>query len=385
MCRDTNVFNATLPIICNSASWTDLKSRGGGTSLNMYGDNKWRSFYPLVPRNCDGESGRPGNQAGGCPDSSRYPHWPSSPPLVASDNGKIAIAYTWISNVQLKPHSLDAYDHDPSTALYRVTHKYGSDPGSLPKAELVHSTFWSKNDYSYGLYGGVIRKNVAYLWGQDSMGKVAIARVSVHNIENSDSYEFFVGGTWTKKKPAVGDKTASIENVSAGGQGTYYWSEHWQSYVWIGQSSPSIHADFYITTAPKPEGPWTKPKYFYSGKNGNGIFPAYSIQAHPGLSDPGKNEIYVTYTKCDDRPYDGYSTPLIRIEWESSSPIGSTGCSGKYQNENGWCWRYCNGNSGHWCYTRKDCLSKENVCDVMSKCTGLSCEIADSGCVKDCP
>lgn len=40
----------------------------------MYGDNKWKSYYPLVEGNCNGD------EAGACEDGTRFPHWPDNPP-----------------------------------------------------------------------------------------------------------------------------------------------------------------------------------------------------------------------------------------------------------------------------------------------------------------
>jgi hypothetical protein len=95
-----------------------------------------------------------------------------------------------------------------------------------------------------------VQGGTAYLWGQGSDKNVALARVSVGSIEDASQYEFYVNGSWTSKKPALGNTAAKIENASAGGQGTYYYSQPWQSYVWIGQAGISVSADFYITTAP---------------------------------------------------------------------------------------------------------------------------------------
>jgi hypothetical protein len=91
ICRDTQHYDANgipnLPIFTSSASWTDLVS-GGGTNLNMYGNNNDQSFYPLVPGNCND------NQAGVCSDCTRYPLWANAPPLVTSSDSSKTIGYT---------------------------------------------------------------------------------------------------------------------------------------------------------------------------------------------------------------------------------------------------------------------------------------------------
>jgi hypothetical protein len=312
VCRDTQHYDSNgipnLPIFTSSASWTDLIS-GGGTNLNMYGTNNDQSFYPLVSGNCNE------NQAGVCSDGTRYPLWANAPPLVTSSDSSKTIGYTWINNIHIS--GLTNLVADPSTTLYRVT--YTSGAAGLPQVEIVNSAFWAENEIPYGNYGGVVQGGTAYLWGQGSDKNVALARVPVSSIEDASQYEFYVNGAWTSNKPALGNTAAKIDNASAGGQGTYYYSQAWQSYVWIGQAGISVSADFYITTAPAPEGPWIQPIHFYSGVNGNFSLGAYSLQANPGLSPADQNEIYLTYTKTDAVGDNValYTTPLILVQWES--------------------------------------------------------------------
>lgn len=312
VCRDTQHYDANgipnLPIFTSSASWTELIT-GGGSNLTMYGNNNDQSFYPLVPGNCND------NQAGVCSDGTRYPLWANAPPLVTSFDSSSTTGYTWINNYHIS--GLTNLVAAPSVTLYRVTYTTGAE--GLPKAEIVNSAFWAENDIPYGNYGGVVQDGTVYLWGQGSNKNVALARVAIGSVEDSSQYEFYVNGAWTSTKPALGDAAAIIGNASAGGQGTYYYSETWQSYVWIGQAGISVSADFYITTAPAPEGPWIEPVHFYSGVNGNFSLGAYSLQANPGLSPADQNEIYLTYTKTDAVGDNValYTTPLILVQWES--------------------------------------------------------------------
>lgn len=64
---------------------------------------------------------------------------------------------------------------------------------------------------------------------------------------------------WTSTKPLNTVSGLGITNAFAGGQGTYYWSDHWSSYVWVGGDGYP-NANFYVATAPDPTGPWTAPK-----------------------------------------------------------------------------------------------------------------------------
>ncbi|KAJ5246049.1 hypothetical protein N7468_001032 [Penicillium chermesinum] len=307
VCRDTQPYDSngipTLPLWTSSASWT-----GGG--LTMYGGDKSQdSFYPLVPGNCDD------NQAGTCSDGTRYVRWANVPPLVTStDSSGNTVGYTWISNYHISGLANEVAD--PSVTLYKVSYTAGSD--GLPSAEIIDAGFWAENTIPYGNYGGVVQDGTAYLWGQGSNGKVALAKVPVTGVEDISQYQYYVNGAWTNAQPALGDDSATIDNVSAGGQGTYYYSQPWSSYVWIGQASESVSAEFYITTAPNPEGPWIQPIKFYSGVNGNYSLGAYSLQANPALSASSDNSIYLTYTKTDSvgDNVQLYTTPLILVEWE---------------------------------------------------------------------
>lgn len=311
-CRDTQTYDSdgipTLPLWTSSASWTD-----GGASLDMYGgDNGQQSFYPLVPGNCDD------NQAGQCSDGSRYVIWPNAPPLVTStDSSGNTVGYTWVNNFHIT--GLTNQIADPSVTLYKVTYSAGSgDQNAFPAREIISSNFWPEGSIPYGNYGGFVADGTAYLYGQGSDKNVSLAKVSVAGIEDASQYQFLVDGAWSSSQPDVGNTGATIENVSAGGQGTYYYSQPWESYVWIGQAANSVSADFYITTSPNPWGPWIEPINFYSAENGNYSLGAYTLQAQPALSDPSDNSIYLTYTKTDSvgDNVQLYTTPLILVEWE---------------------------------------------------------------------
>ena len=67
---------------------------------------------------------------------------------------------------------------------------------------------------------------------------------------------------------------------------------------------------------------------------------------------------------------------------DAASPSGTTGCSTKWAG--GYCWRYCSGTSGSWCYTAKGCGGGGESCAQYSGCPGISCDGAADGCVKSC-
>ncbi|KAM3509649.1 hypothetical protein MY11210_006249 [Beauveria gryllotalpidicola] len=112
--------------------------------------------------------------------------------------------------------------------------------------------------------------------------------------------------------PVSNEIAPNLANSSAGGQGTYFYSPFQKKWVWIGQGGLSIAADFYITTADIPEGPWDAPQSFYRGRDGSAPLFAYTLQAHPGIHLAGYydgNDVFISYAKNDDV----YTTPLIRV------------------------------------------------------------------------
>lgn len=117
-----------------------------------------------------------------------------------------------------------------------MTYKLGnSDLNALPTVCLVSEDFWLYGSIPYGAYGNVIKDGVAYLFGKPANGVISLAKVPVESIENKSKYHYWVNGAWTSTMPRIGDANISIPNVSAGGQGTYYFSIYWNKWVWIGQ------------------------------------------------------------------------------------------------------------------------------------------------------
>lgn len=333
VCRDTQMVyaNGTIEVGVwdGSASYSNMTTAGpafvpipqGGevednagyrSELLLYGDNHDAPFYVLSDEFCGN------NSAGRCPDGDRYPRSPDSPPLVTSHSRDGSItAYTWVKN-KLHHDNVNVIP-DPSTALYRVTWSAaveGADSAVLPKTHFVNATFFQENQFAYGAAGNIIVDSTAYLWAQSFRGAAtALARVEVSSIEDLSRYEYYVGGAWTSDMPkSVNAKDADLK-CTAGGQGTFYHSDAWSCYVWIGGQGSETDGKFYVSTAPAPEGPWTTPSHFLTVPLGNytGI-PTYGFQAHPDLV-PSKSsgDVYISYTK---KMTTGYQTPLYLIEWD---------------------------------------------------------------------
>ncbi|CAH0051728.1 unnamed protein product [Clonostachys solani] len=289
--------------------------------VRMTGDNS-EPFYHMTNEQCSACNQCNGNTAGACTDGkSRYALWPDSPPMVTAGQfeGQIT-AYTWIKNQKIE--GLTLLQNNPSAALHKITYDpLNPDLKALPSVSIANPEFWPEGSFAYGSYGNVVNDGVAYLYAKaDDNGKpIALAKVAADSVEDKSKYQYWVGNSWTSNQPSISDSNAHLVNAGAGGQGTYYYYEPWSRYVWIGQAGISISAEFFITTAAEPQGPWSQPTLLYKGVDGNATLPAYSLQAHPTLRPGSRNEIYLTYSKVDR--WDGveldvYSTPLIRIEWE---------------------------------------------------------------------
>ena len=330
-CRDTQLFmkNGSVqvaPVITSTASYSDFNADGtpalqplpqgvsplNGTVLRQYGHNSIeQAYFPVLAGECSPPSG-------GCTNGSRYALWPDLPPMVAETHADGSIvAYTWIRKSLINP-DLSTVITNPATTLYRVDY----DPSKktdkkLPKVTVIEEDWWAAGEIAFGDYGNVVRHGIAYLYGQAN-GTTALAKVPANCVEDKSKYEYYVDSKWTHTRPSIGQRRINITNANAGGQGTYYYSEPWNSFVWIGGvNAPG--AEFYITTAPHPTGPWIAPRHFYSGVNGDYFLGAYSIQANPALTNnPRNNSVFLTYTK-NDLDVEGvnvYSTPLVFVEWK---------------------------------------------------------------------
>ncbi|KAH6608934.1 hypothetical protein Trco_002280 [Trichoderma cornu-damae] len=330
-CRDTAV---RIPgtdrygfLFANTAGWTGhgrdgapAIQTGGPAGAGSDGANEillmtgprptLPTFYPLGPNMCP--------NSGVCDDgTTRWTGWPDSPPLVTETarDGTVT-AYTWVRNSHIASGSLEVLTPQPSTTLYKMAYKPDANPNVLPAVTTVDAGFWAEHQIAYGAYGSVAGGGYAYLYGLLSPGGVALARVPVGKVEDKSQYEYYAHGGWTSTMPAIDDPAAAIANAGTTGQGTFYYSSRARSYVWIGQGSPSIWADFYITTAPSPEGPWISPYLLYSGPNGDGDLPSYSLQAHPHMLREYDDGIYLTWTQYfKPSTYAAYVTPLAYVSF----------------------------------------------------------------------
>ncbi|ORY26763.1 hypothetical protein BCR39DRAFT_540125 [Naematelia encephala] len=334
VCRDTEVYKdlanrseGVTAFFSSSASYIDINSDGSlsfvpftpepGTpdseshfnySLPAYGANNNKAFYPTQPDECDAETGSCDNN------STRWVIWPDSPPLVSSEGADGTIkAYSWIKKAYITD-SLGVIIENPAISLYRLDYS-PSIQGTgdvLPAVTLVNEEFFHENQWTYGDFGNIVIDDTAYLFAATGNGTTSLAKVPIGSEEDVSAYQYFVSGAWTSTMPSINDPNAIIIATS-GGQGTFYFSQPWNSYVWIGQAVNDGSLTFQITTAPAIEGPWTVPKTFFSVASSPGL--VYSVQAHPAfLSDPSINSVWVSYTVAINNY--GYDTILYKFDWE---------------------------------------------------------------------
>ncbi|KAF7980303.1 hypothetical protein HWV62_39089 [Athelia sp. TMB] len=243
-----------LPLTVNTAAWANISS-AGIPSLTQYGPSQTQ-FYALQ----------------------------------------------WFEKFIFKA-SVSSLTHTIHPHLYYVEYQPARDGQNLPQ-------FWGDAEASYGAYGGLVQDNVAYLYAQRTDGSVTLAKVPSASVTDKTQYQYYVSGAWTTTVPGRNDTSATIPNAGAGGQGTFYYSSLWNEYVWIG-GSPFPGATFYMTTAPAAEGPWAAPYEILSERGGTAALPAYSLQAHPGLTTGTGSDMYLTFTNQSAV----YTTPLIHVIW----------------------------------------------------------------------
>ncbi|KAJ7463155.1 hypothetical protein FB451DRAFT_1493834 [Mycena latifolia] len=313
VCRDTEQIKngeAGLPLIANTASFSGLPSAPSNPqTLVLSSPQGFGSlFYPLESDECP--------QFGACSDGTRWVGWPDTGPVVTFSGSSGVNAYAFIAKQHLSGLSRL---NTPSYTLYHVVSQ-GTGTATIPSVSVDISSFWSTTQIGYGSAASVVNNGFAYLYGATPNGKLALARATLTGflgaLDDHSIYQYYVNGAWTSTAPVSTDSTIPLPNTSSA-QGTIYWSPKWQSYVWIGGDG-FPNANFLISTAPNPEGPWTAAKQFYSGTIGVGSLPAYSAVAHPSLTDGTGNYIFITWTRTivNAQGNDVYDQPLVRVDWQ---------------------------------------------------------------------
>ncbi|KAF7323520.1 hypothetical protein MKEN_00571600 [Mycena kentingensis (nom. inval.)] len=265
-------------------------------------------FYPLEGDQCP--------SSGACSDGTRWVGWPDSGAAVVFNLNGAVNAYAFIKRQHLSGLSTL---NTPDTTLYHVSQS-AADTSVMPGVSVATSKFWGANQVGYGSAASVLSGSFIYLYGTTPSGQLAVARSTLTGflgaLTDKSTYEYYVNGAWTKSAPTTSTANIALSNTRSA-QGTIYFSPKWNSFVWIGGDG-FPNANFYISTAPAPEGPWTSPTLFYTGALGTGSLPAYSAVAHPALTDGSGNYIFITWTKTIKNSAgtgDIYEQPLVRVDW----------------------------------------------------------------------
>nr|GAT49527.1 predicted protein [Mycena chlorophos] len=313
-CRDTQLLTNGVPgftLVANTASWSTIPSATQPAVLTLNSPEPFGTFFYLMESDECPTSGE-------CSDGTRWVGWPNTGPAVVYNFDGGVNAYGFMQRQHLSGLTVL---NSPSTTLYHVL-QTTVDTSVMPSVSVDVSQFWSADQIGYGSACTVVQGSYAYLYGATPSGQLAVARSTLTEflgaLDSKNTYEYYVNGEWTTTAPANNAAGIALENTSDV-QGTIYYSNKWESFVWIGGDG-FPDANFYISTAPAAEGPWTAGQLFYSGAVGNGSLPAYSAVAHPALTDGTGDYIFITWTLTLDTNPTGsgpvYQQPLVRVDWE---------------------------------------------------------------------
>ncbi|TBU37961.1 hypothetical protein BD309DRAFT_904328 [Dichomitus squalens] len=314
VCRDTQQLQSNgqpgIGVIANTASYSGIPSDvSNPQALVLTSPQGFGSlFYQLEADECP--------EFGLCSDNSRWVGWPNTGPVVTfAFNGAVS-AYQVLGRVHLNGLT---QINDPDFSLYHVTSQT-ADPNTIPATNMSVSGFWTSDEVGYGNDASVVVNGYAYLYGATPSSGLAVARSALTgflgNLQDKSLYEYYVNGQWQAAVPGKNDSGVTLENTRSA-QGTVYFSDKWNSFVWIGGDG-FPNANFYISTAPNPEGPWTSPTLFYSGAVGDPNTLTYSTVAHPALTDGTGDYIFLSYSRVitNAEGVQVYDQPLLRVDWQ---------------------------------------------------------------------
>ncbi|KAJ7616426.1 hypothetical protein FB45DRAFT_229049 [Roridomyces roridus] len=310
VCRDTQPLVNGLPenvLVVNTASYSSIPSATTPANLVLTSPQGFGpTFFPLESDECPA--------SGLCSDGTRWVGWPNTAPIVTFAFDNNVNSYAFIPRQHLSGLSVIA---DAGTTLYHAL--WQGQVNTMPSVSVAQSQFWSADQVGYGSTATVISNGFAYLYGPTPSGQLAVSKAALTgflgDLTSKSIYQYYVNGAWTTTAPSKSDSTISLPNTSTV-QGQIYFSTKWQSFVWIGGDG-FPNANFYISTAPNPEGPWSAHTLFFQGEVGNGSLPAYSAVAHPGMTDGTGNYIFITWTKTTaSSAGDIYTQPLVRVDWQ---------------------------------------------------------------------
>ncbi|KAF7324102.1 hypothetical protein MKEN_00632600 [Mycena kentingensis (nom. inval.)] len=201
----------------------------------------------------------------------------------------------------------------PRTGSIANTASWSGKPSPTAPGNLVLSSPQGFGSLFLPLESDECRAGVIYLYGKTPDSKLAVARSALTGFLKVRSLDKDCADSLhAEPLPVEHTRRQPSSQLSK-----YTLLTLPRSFVYIAADS-FPNANFYISTAPAPEGPWTEPSLFYQGSVGNGSLLTYSSVAHPALTDGTGNYIFLTWTKTMFNPTgtgDVYEQPLVRVDW----------------------------------------------------------------------
>jgi hypothetical protein len=118
-------------------------------------------------------------------------------------------------------------------------------------------------------------------------GRCRLARVRPAQATAGSAYRYWTGTTWSAD-PLLARATVPGTNSGL----SVAWSESRGEFVAL--SNPGFSDEVLVATAPRPEGPWTRPKVAFTTEA-----TSYAARIHPHLSAPDGSTFGVTYFRTD--------------------------------------------------------------------------------------
>lgn len=118
-------------------------------------------------------------------------------------------------------------------------------------------------------------------------GRCRLAKVPTAKATDPAAYRYWNGAAWLADPLlAVGVVPGSQSGMSVA------WSPKRKRYVAL--STPGYSPEIRMSTAPRPEGPWSEPRTIYTAETD-----IYAVRVHPHLSSPDLATMGVTYFRQD--------------------------------------------------------------------------------------
>lgn len=136
-------------------------------------------------------------------------------------------------------------------------------------------------------------RRTAYLYAvtnrHDCGVDITLARVELADIFDRDAYQFWSGGAWSS---SLDDAVPILRQIN-GGLGSVTWNDHLGAYLSALNDICTGGSALILRTAPRPEGPWSKPVVIDISPLGATV-DAYAGQIHSSLGS-GRDLVFTFY------------------------------------------------------------------------------------------